>query len=201
MLLTTSSMADYFRDAITKARSKTNVRITSEAETYIVNLLEEFGRSENAFAGVDAGEEVAMATLLSRAQDAAPQEAVRIYRHMGDSSLYLTGFFTESVERRAASRDYYMQMGGSAYANVATLMRTSAATASALFAELADCFAELVSLLQVVSVSGLESASSENVLELLDRYRKTGRPELLEALERHGIVLKPGVKGDEGLVH
>jgi hypothetical protein len=206
MLITAASMREYFREAITDARRKSRVELSEHAEAYLVDLLAEFARAENAFAGTDRGERPTLALLLSRAQEADPSEALRIYKHMGDSSLYLTGFFAESVERELVSVDYYVQMGGSAYASVAGLMRTSAATSSALFAELSDRFAALVELLGQVSLHGdtpevADNASDVKVLELLERYRRTGRPDLLEKLEQAGVVLRPGMRNDDDLVH
>jgi hypothetical protein len=202
MLVTAASMSEYFRAALTSARNKTGVALSEHAEAYLVRLLDEFARAENVYAGTERGERPAMATLLSRAQEAAPGEAVRIYKHMGDSSLYLTGFFAESVEREIVSVDYYVQMGGGAYANVAGLMRSTAATSSALFAELSDRFEELVTLLAEVSLLGHEpDPQHPNVVELLDAYRRTGRAELLEKLEQAGVVLRPGVKDDNDLIH
>jgi hypothetical protein len=203
MLITSSNLAEYFREAVGTARERTRVTISDEAEAYVVHLLQEFARAENAFAGTEAGEEVTMVDLLSKAQDAAPPEAVRIYKRMGDASLYFTGFFTEAVERKAVSVDYYKTMGESAYRSVAGLTRAYAATSSALFHELSDRFAQLVDLLTVVSVQLApdEPPSALSVLDLVERYRRTGRPELLEQLERLGVVLRPGVKDDDGLVH
>lgn len=209
MLVTASNMREYFREAVVTARHKTGVAMSDHAEAYVVHLLCEFARSENVFAGTDRGEKPTLAVLLSRAQEAEPGEAVRIYKHMGDSSLYLSGFFQESMERAAVTLDYYVSMGGSAYASVAGLMRPLAATSSALFAELSDRFCELVELLTAVSfygetdkADGKEPPSDKKILELIERYKRTGRPEILEALEAAGVVLRPGMRGnDDDVVH
>src|SRR5689334_2502658 len=115
---------EYFRDALQAAIKKNAVKLSDTAQVYLVNLLVEFMRAENVYAGTDKGERPVLADLFCRAQEAEPQEAVRIYKHMGDQSLYLTGFFTEAVD----SIDYYVSMGGSAYSAVAGLMRPTAAT-------------------------------------------------------------------------
>lgn len=207
MLVTASNMREYFREAVVTARQHTGVALSDHAEAYLVHLLCEFSRAENVYAGTDPGERPTMATLLSRARDAQPGEALRIYKHMGDSSLYLTGFFTDAVQSAMVNADYYVSMGESAYASVAGLMRTTAASSSALFAELSDHFAELVDLLSAVSLHGEtsgtreEQISDKRIIELLERYRKTGRRDLLEALEALGVVLRPGMKDGNDVVH
>lgn len=197
-----ASMREYFRETLQRTLQKRGTSLTDTAQVYVVNLLTEFARSEHAFAGTERGERFGFVDLLQRAQDSEPQEALRIYKHMGDSSLYLTGFFAESVERSSVPVDYYVAMGGSAYDAVARIMRPTAATSSALFSELADRFEELVELLCAMSLHGEKSRKLDDarVLGLVDRYRRTGKREVLEALKAQGVVLRP-VSDDDDLVH
>lgn len=193
MLVAAGSMREYFRASLGNALKRSPVRLSETAQVYLVNLLVEFMRAENVYAGTDPGERPVLADLFSRARDADPQEAVRIYKHMGDSSLYLTGFFTEAVE--SVGVDYYVSMGGSAYASVAGLMRPTAASSSALFAELSDRFRELVDLLVSMSLQGerTRGLTDTRVLGLVERFKRTGDKKVLETLKAEGIVLKPGV--------
>ena len=186
-------MREFFRENLTEALKKTSTKLTDTAQVYLVNLLVEFMRAENVYAGVDPGERPILVDLFQRAQEAEPQEAVRIYKHMGDQSLYLTGFFTEAVE--GVGVDYYVSMGGSAYASVAGLMRPTAATSSALFAELSDRFRELVDLLIAMSLG--QPKGDARVLGLVERYERTGDKLVLDALKASGIVLRPGVDDDD----
>ena len=191
-----SSAREYFRESLGTALRKTQTRLTDTAQAYLVNLLVEFMRAENVYAGTDPGERPVLADLFSRALEAEPGEAVRIYKHMGDSSLYLTGFFTEAVENVGV--DYYVSMGGSAYANVAGLIRPTAASSSALFAELSDRFRELVELLIAMSLAPLTAAKLDDtrLLGLVERYERTGDRQVLDALRSQGVVLRPGVDDD-----
>lgn len=198
-----ANMREYFRETLQQSLKDGRVQLTETAQVYLVNLLTEFARSETAFAGTDRGDQPVFVELLARAQESEPQEALRIYKHMGDSSLYLSGFFGESVEKKAVSVDYYVSMGGSAYDAVARMMRPTAATSSALFAELAERFPDLVDLLAAMSLHGEKSRklNDASVLGLVDRYRRTGSREVLQALKAQGVVLRPGVDSDDDLVH
>ena len=118
MLLSAGNLRDYFREALGNAMGEATVHLTPKCQLYLVNLLSEFSRAENVFSGTDYGENPTL-VLMPSAQEAEPGEAVRLYKHLGDSSLYLSGFFTESVEGRAVSHEYYRSMGESAYAQVA----------------------------------------------------------------------------------
>ena len=186
--MTSTSMRAYFREALSEALRRRPVPLTETAQAYVVNLLAEFASTEKAYAGDDT-----LVDLMMRAQEAEPQEAVRIYKHMGDHSLYRTGFFGESVDLGV---EYYVSMGGGAYQSVAALMRPTAASSSALFLELADRFQALVDVLAAMSLHGEKTGElpDAKLLALVERYKKTGNPELLEALARHGVVLRPGVR-------
>ena len=201
------SMRAYFRETLTTSLTKRGVSLSETAQAYIVNLLTEFARSDHAFAGVDRGDKPVMVELMARAQESDPHEAVRLYKHMGDSSLYLSGFFPGHVERGVVSVDYYVSVGGSAYGAVARLVRPSAAGSSALFAELADRFRELVELLCAMSLHGERTRRLDDheVLSLVDRYRNAStaaeQREVADTLKAQGVVLRPGLDDDDGLVH
>ena len=198
-----ANMREYFRETLQQSLKESGTSLSETAQVYIVNLLAEFARSENVFAGTDRGERPVLVELMARAQESEPVEALRIYKHMGDSSLYLTGFFKDSMTDQAVSVDYYVSMGGTAYDAVARLMRPTAATSSALFAELANRFADLVELLCAMSLHGERSRKLDDasVLGLVDRYRRTGSREILGALKKQGVVLRPGLEDDDDLVH
>lgn len=200
MLVASASMRDYFRETLTAALRRHAVRLSETAQAYLVNLCAELSRADALFAGTEHGERPALVDLLARAQEAEPHEALRIYKHMGDSSLVLTGFFREAVED-AGGVEYYVSMGGGAYANVAGLMRPTAATSSALFAELSDRFRELVELLIAMSMHGdqTQGLTDVRVLSLVERFEKTGDPRALEALKATGIVLRPGLDDDDSV--
>lgn len=201
------SMREYFRETLQHSMQKKGLALSDTAQVYVVNLLTEFARSEHAFSGTDRGERPILADLLARAKDSEPQEALRLYKHMGDSSLYLSGFFPGAVDRGPTSVDYYVSVGGSAYDAVARMVRPSAAVSSALFAELADRFRELVELLCAMSLHGDKTRKLQDteVLGLVDRYRRASTPaeqrEVSDTLKRQGVVLRPGVDSDDDLIH
>lgn len=201
--MTATNMQEYFRDALKQALATTSLVLTEESQVYLVQLLAEFARSENAYAGVSHGDKPALALFLARAQEAQTEEAVRMFRHLGDSSLYFLGFFNVTISSKAVSPSYYVAMGETAYASVANLVRDQAAVAAAMYAELADRFGELVFLLNAVSLYGERLAKPGEktpgyLMDLLDRYRKTGRKDLLDLLMEYGM---PAQTPKKALLH
>ena len=114
---------------------------------------------------------------------------------MGDSALYLLGFFQDAVQNQMVGANYYVTMGESAYSSAANLSRVNrehALTAASIYAELSERFTDLVFLLKTMSLYGENlhaktNLTSAQLMELIERYRKTKNPELLELLKQNGV--------------
>jgi hypothetical protein len=152
MLIIAQSTQAYFRENLIKAIQSSHIVITEEAQAYVVHLLNEFSRSDKAFAGVDHGEKPILVNMLERAYSAEDREALRIFRHLGDISLYLLGFFREFNKTGIVSDTYYRDMGAQAYYQASSLSRAYAAQNAAVFQELSDNFARLVKVLEHIAV-------------------------------------------------
>ena len=188
MLVSANNLHEYFREALGVAMYRTSLQVTENAQAYLVYLLSDFTRSENVYAGVEHGDKPTLALLLSRAQEAEPEEALRIFKHLGDSALYLLGFFHDAVQSQVVGARYYVSMGESAYSSAASLTRNTrekALPAATIYTELSHRFGDLVDLLKVMSLHGdrlgtNESLTSEQLMNLVEKYRRTKNPELLE---------------------
>lgn len=153
MLDLTLSAQAYFREALNEALRASSISISESAQAYVVYLLNEFSRSDKAFSGVNHGEGPNLVILLERAFLANDREALEIYRHMGDTSLYLVGFF-QGAKNRVVSPSYYKDMGGMAYACASDLSRAYGIKSAEIFSELSERFSDMVSLLESVASYG-----------------------------------------------
>lgn len=160
MLVLAHSVQAYFREALVSAMRKSNLQFTESAQVYVVHLLNEFSRSERAFAGSDPGDSSTVIELLERALLADDHEALRIYRHLGDTSLYLLGFFKESKRDKMVSMTYYMDMGANAYSSASDLSRAYAINSAVLFQELSERFADMVTVMESIAQYGNQQGNS-----------------------------------------
>jgi hypothetical protein len=117
----------------------------------MVHLLNEFCRSEAVFAGTDPKEKMAIALMLERAMASDHSEALKIFRHLGDTSLYLLGFFKESSGRGIVPPSYYKEMGAQAYLHASSLSRAHAIHRAALYYELYERFSDMVLVIENVA--------------------------------------------------
>src|SRR5205823_991616 len=101
---------EFFKDHIESALARQRLRAHGLTAYYLVDLLCRFTRPESRIPfNDDHGD--ALALRLKRALDAAGMEQRARLRNLGDFSLFTSGFFSDSLRRRAVDLDYYVSMG------------------------------------------------------------------------------------------
>jgi hypothetical protein len=129
-------------------------------------------------------------------EETRPEQRALRLRQLGDFSLYVAGFFTDSLSRKLVDVDYYIGMGGAAYENVARLEEKRAR--AILFAELAGKFPQFVDVLaQVSEETGFQPDNSQDLLRIYDLWSKTGSERLARQLAKAGIVPQAAKLGEE----
>jgi hypothetical protein len=189
-ILSSPDIRDFFRDLLSRAIENQRARVQPFTELYLVNLLHEFLASEALYVQAEDGtwQQKPLAFLLKEALDEAGPARVRLLRRLGDTSLFISGFFPDSLARRSSlvDVDYYIAMGGRAYDAVARH-----AMERSLWVELADKFRLLVDLLNEVSERTLASTDA-GLVRLYERWLKTGSDRLAAMLLKQGVVPRKG---------
>jgi hypothetical protein len=180
-LLQDQSPAEYFRDQVNAALARQHLRAGELTTYYLVNLLCRFVRPDGLAAQEDR---VPLALRLGRALESGGVEQRERLRQLGDFSLFVSGFFSDSLQRRAVDVDYYVSMGEYAYGS---LSRRDADTLAAVFRELAGKFVGFMDVLADVSEQTAVSSSGD-VLRLYEKWLRTGSPRAGQQLIDRGIV-------------
>ncbi len=189
-ILSAQGIRDFFRELVSRAIENQRAQVQPFTELYLVNLLHEFLSAEALYVQADDGswQQKPLALLLKEALEEAGPARVRLLRRLGDTSLFISGFFPDSLARRSSlvDVDYYIAMGGRAYDAVARH-----ALERSLWEELADKFRLLVDLLNEVSERTL-SCTDAGIVRLYERWLKTGSERLATLLVRQGVVPRKG---------
>ncbi len=192
-ILSSESIREFFKDLLSRAIENQRARVQPFTELYLVNLLHEFLLSEALYVQSDDGtwQQKPLAFLLKEALEEAGPARVRLLRRLGDTSLFVSGFFADSLARRSSlvDVDYYIAMGGRAYDAVARQ-----ALERSLWEELSEKFRLLVDLLNEVSDRTLASTNA-GLVRLYERWMKTGSERLASLLVRQGVTLSVARKG------
>ena len=173
----------YFREMVQSAIEHQHLSTGELTSFYVVNLLCAFVQPDRR-RGSDITFDEALAKRLSRALDSGGAEQRLELKRLGDVSLFVAGFFSDSFRRRLVDVDYYMSLGGNAYSSLSRYEEESFAE---VFGELGEKFGAFVEVLSEVSErSGL--ASSTDLLRLYEKWLRTGGRRSGQLLVEHGIV-------------
>src|SRR4051794_35547777 len=145
-LLHEQSPAAYFKELLDSALARQHVTAGELTACYLVKLLCRVVRPDACESfGPDAE---APALELNRAlgQGGSAQRAQ--LRNLGDVSLFVSGYFADSLPRRAVDVDYYVSMGEYAYGSLCRRDRDAFAE---VFGELSGKFVGFTDVLSAVS--------------------------------------------------
>ena len=185
-ILSKESIRDFFRELLTRAIENQRASVQPFTELYLVNLLHEFLAAEALYVQADDGswQQKPLAFLLRDALAEEGPAKVQMLRRLGDVSLFVSGFFPDSLARRSSlvDVDYYIAMGGRAYDAVARH-----AFERSLWNELSEKFGLLVDLLNEVSERTLASTNA-GLVRLYERWMKTGSGRLATLLAQQGVI-------------
>lgn len=187
-ILEGASLHEFFRELVGEARARQRLEVDDWTESYLVNLLSEFVDPGRIWVRAPDGslQQEPLALILARALEAeGPEERAAALRRIGDTSLWVTGFFSDSLEPRVVDARYYMSMGHLAYSSLARMKRRQ--PVGGLYEELAAKFSALVDLLNDVS-ERVALTSQQGVLRLYERFLRTGSARLARLLAQEGVV-------------
>jgi hypothetical protein len=174
--------AEYFRDLVESAVARQRLEVGSLTSCYLVNLLCGFVRLEGkASARLD---DEPLALQLAQALESGGLEQRARLRSLGDVSLFVSGFFSDSLSRKPVDVDYYVSMGEYAYGS---LSRSEEASLASIFAELASKFCSVADVLADVSERSALSSNAD-LLRLYERWLRTGSKRDGQLLVERGIV-------------
>lgn len=191
-----ASLQEYFKNSVADAMQRQGVEADDHTAFYVVNLLTLFSRSEALYE--KSGDTVGLkplALMLAEAVDAASVEQRNFtLQRIGDISLFVAGFFGDSLARRLVDVDYYIRMGGSAYSSLSDSVRGTlrGRVFAAVFAELASKFPAFVDVLADVRDESAERQDID-VLRLYELWLRTGSARAKKLLRRLGIEPNPGL--------
>jgi hypothetical protein len=175
-----ASVAEYFYEVVTEAIRNQGVDTSQTAEYYLVNLLAAYTKApvDDEPLGLKAA-----ASVL-----ASPDERIRQLKDVGDTSLYISGFFADSLQRRLVDVDYYIELGGRAYGELARHFKVTRG-AGEVYVELQEKFPRFVDVLAEISERS-SMTSAQGVVQLYERWLRTGSERVAQRLRAQGVLPK-----------
>jgi hypothetical protein len=186
---TDANPARFFHEKIVDAQARQNLKLPENVEFYLVNLLCDYVRTRHSERAEDTGD--CLALILKKALESPTGEQVLLFKRLGDTALYFSGFFQEYFNSKCFDVGYYMSMGENAYGQLANIMRRKTsyeATMSEIYRDVSRNFGKAVDVLMDVSenTSG-NQAQARSTLSLYDAWLSSASDHLQSELLKRGV--------------
>lgn len=188
-IVTPSSLTEIIETAIKRHA----LSISSEAGAYVEGLVRQYIRAEEFHKVQEGrlpsafGESIASKLLMlkeplrkGQIKKMPREEQIRIFREIGDSCLFVTGFFYECAEKKG-SVQFYCQVGSGAYRKVSKVQ-------GPLYLELADNFNGLVLVIGDFWLPMLNN--NKKLVQIYEKWEETNSPYYHSLLTGKGIIPK-----------
>jgi hypothetical protein len=177
-LLRNESPIEYFKELVEAAITHQGLGARETTSFYLVHLLARF-----VYEGASHQSEP-LGVRLAQAMQAGGIMQRDGLKRVGDLSLFISGYFSDSLNRSLVDVDYYIALGERAYGSLA---RQSDDRLSDVFDELAEKFGGFVDVLGEVSERASLTSNSD-LLRLYERWLRTQSRRSGDLLARRGIV-------------
>jgi hypothetical protein len=182
-----ASVDEFFHEVVTDALEAVDLDASEPAGWYLVGLLGDFTKARLT--------DEPLGMKLAKAGGEGPGERVRNLKQVGDTSLYLAGFFAESLTRSLVDVDYYVGLGQSAYSQLARSLHGASRTPRSItevYEELAAKFPRFVDVLAAVR-KRIDFATPD-LGRLYEIWLRTRDEWVEKKLAAAGVLVDPGTK-------
>lgn len=170
----------FFHGLIEEASNKHRIVVGEDLKYYLVSLLSSnMGKSEQEYC------ESPLAILIHEANFAPLNKKIEMLKFIGDESLYMAGYFSESLKRKLVDRSYYINIGGMAFRTLAgvSVIKSS----KELYKDIYKDFSKLVELLTAVSIQTF-SSNYEDIVRLYESWQISKSQVIENKLKEKGVI-------------
>lgn len=116
-LVLESNLQSYFFDQLQDFNKKSTIPLPLEMIHYSSKVMERFSESEKYFNITESGrvQEKTLGMKLLNASNLTKSLQIRELQDIGDTSLFLCGYFSESLNKKLVSTRYYEDIGRISY--------------------------------------------------------------------------------------
>jgi hypothetical protein len=178
-----ASVAAFFHEVLTDALDHQHVEASEPTECYLVGLLGEFTKARIT--------DEPLSFLLVGQETQAPGERVQKLKEVGDTTLYVTGFFADSLDSKLVDPEYYIGLGEAAYTELARRLRSG--SIASVYDELAAKFPRFVDVL--AEVRSQVAFVGSDVVDLYQEWLRTRSEWIERRLRAMGVLVSGPAKG------
>ena len=166
------SLQAFFFDRLNDANKRTTNPLPNEVIFYSSLVMDKFGESANYFAVEDDGsvrEKLLGMKLLEAGHKKKNQHSAEL-KEVGDTALFLCGFFSDSVSRKITDISYYQSVGRTAYNRLNTII-PEVYEIQDFYLQISDLFVRLMNLMAIISSEVAQGQGFEQFLILNSKVK------------------------------
>jgi hypothetical protein len=179
------SLEPFFQEAVDQALKEQGVAADPFTEHYLVQLLATYASQP-----ID---DSPLGLKMLAAASAEPRERRERLREVGDTSLFVSGFWTESFARRLVDVEYYIGLGGTAYGELARCgLGWRRDPNCDVYETLAENFSKFVDVLMLISRRIMPPTGPRDIVKLYEKWLQTRSGWAARRLAALGVLPQRG---------
>ena len=187
--LETKRLVEHFKEAVENARNRLDIEISENTEFYLVDLLSRYTDINALSEQAVENKTQTFAELYLKSHGEAYGRRALILKYIGDTTLFMTGYFSDSFERSLVDIDYYANLGRSSYRDLLDLLaaRVIQWKLDEVFDELSEKYIDLMDVIAEVAASdGARHAGG--LLRVYERWLRTKSRRDEALLRQKGLI-------------
>ena len=161
-IILSTSLKGFFFDGLMEINKKSLCPVPESVIFYSSDVLDKFALSEDFFEKSDGKmKEKILGLKLLEATQYGREDQKRIYKEVGDMSLLVCGYFSQSVNKKIVDAQYYSQLGKMAYSHLNSVSPHFLDIPS-FYGMVATCFESLTTLMTILATK--ENGNDSNLI-------------------------------------
>lgn len=179
------SPREHFDELVTETFEELKIQTYPHVKKYIVDLLEYYLDAKNL-----EESHATLAEMYLTAHNLPHIQKLNLLKKLADRTLYLSGFFADSFQRKIIDIDYYIEMGCTAYGSLSKSVSDDISAKT--YSTIGLRFVDFVDVLNSVSDKSLFN-KEESLLRTYEKYLKTGSEYAKSKLIDQGLIIPQNV--------
>jgi hypothetical protein len=189
-IILSTNLKGFFFEGLSELNKKSLCPVPDSIIYYSSDVLDKFALSEAFFETSDGKvREKILGTKLLEASQYSRDEQKKVYKEVGDMSLLVCGYFSESVNKKIVDTQYYAQLGKMAYSHLNNVSPTFFDIPS-FYGMVATCFESLTTLMTIMATKDRREAGSNLILDKILKDEAVSDREMLVS----GVIPTPTLK-------
>ena len=177
-IILSSSLKGFFFEGLSELNKRSLCPVPESIIFYSSDVLDKFSLSEDFFETSEGKvREKILGTKLLEATQLTREEQKKVYKEVGDMSLMVCGYFSESVNKKLVDTQYYAQLGKMAFSHLNTV-NPKFLDIPHFYGMVATCFESLTTLMSKLA-SREKGIENDLVFQKILRNEAVSDKELL----------------------